>query len=187
MKKKAVLILPLLCVFFLFGCDKAVNNGMLPSFSFDGSDNYTGFADLPANYTIEEAEADGYYVTEGVKAVANIDVWDSFMKKTMGNKNASIRMVSFFKENTDGPYIKDLFYMDELYYCFDSSAEDQVKHPYQYLLTLEGKFGNPLKDSVIIILTDDNTMTFDIVIQSALSSDLSFKKSISPYKLIMIR
>lgn len=187
MRKKIVLILLLLCVILIFGCNKEVNSNSLLSFSFDDSGNYTGFSNLPSNYTIEDAKVDGYYAKVDLKVVANENVWDSFVETSLSKKNTSIRIVSFHTKNTNSPFYKDLFYRDGYYYCFDSSAEDQEKHPYQYLLTLEGQFGNPLKDSIIIILTDDNTLTFDSVIKSALSSDINYWKSISPYKLIMIK
>lgn len=96
-------------------------------------------------------------------------------------------MVLFFKESTDNPYYLDLFYIDGYYYAFDSSAENHEKNPYKYLLKLEGQFGNPIRDTGIILLTDDPTMTFDMVIRSALSSDINYIKSIPPYKLIMFK
>ncbi len=187
MRKKIMLIMLLLCTLLVFGCKKAVSSNDLLNFSFDDSGNYTGFSDLPTNYTIEDAKADGHYVTQGLEVVANKDVWDGFIETSISKKNTSIRKVSFFTENADSPFFEDLFYKDGYYYCFDSSAEDLMKHPYQYLLTLEGQFGKPLRDSVVIILTDDNTLTFDNIMQSAISSDINFKKSISPFKLIMIK
>lgn len=187
MKKKNVLILLLLCVLFVFGCNNAVNSNKLLNFSFDDSGNYTGFSDLPSDYTIEDAKTDGYYATQGLEVVANKNVWDSFVETSLGKKNTSIRIVSFHTKNPNNPFFRDLFFRDGHYYCFDSSAENHEKHPYLYLLTLEGQFGNPIKDSVIIILTDDNTLTFDNVMQSVFSSDINYKKSISPFKLIMIK
>lgn len=154
------------------------------SFSFDNNGNYTGFADLPSSYTIEDAMRDGYYGIQGLEVVANKNVWDSFVEASLNKRNSSMRMVSF---HTDNIYFKDLFYRDGYYYCFDSSAESHEKKPYLYLLTLEGQFGNPLKDSAVIIMTDDNTLTFEKIMQSVLSSDINYIKSISPYKLIMFK
>lgn len=187
MRKKVVLILLLLCVLLVFGCNKKVNSNNLLNFSFDDSGNYTGFSDLPANYTIEDAKTDGCYTTQDLEAVANENIWDSFVEASKNKKNTSIRKVSFHTKNENSPFFEDLFYRDGYYYCFDSSAENQEKHPFLYLLTLEGQFGNPLKDTVIIILTDDNTLTFDNIIQSALSSDINYRKNMSPFKLIMIK
>lgn len=159
-----------------------INNPL--SFSFDDNGNYTGFSDFPLNYTIEDAMSDGYYGIQGLEVVANKNVWDSFVEASLNKRNTSMRIVSF---HTDTIYFKDLFYRDGYYYCFDSSAEKQEKMPYQYLLTLEGQFGNPLNDSAVVIMTDDNTLTFDKIIQAALSSDINYIKSISPYKLIMFK
>ena len=159
----------------------------LLNFSFDENGYYTGFSDIPSNYTIEEAKSDGYFTTQGLGDVVNQDEWDRFVNDSSNKKDASIRMVRFFKESIDSPYFLDLFYKDGHYYAFNSSEENQEKNPFLYLLTLEGKFGNPLRDTGVILLTDDNTLTFDMVMKSALSSDMNYKKSIPPFKLIMFK
>ena len=188
MRKIIALILVLLCIgLLILGCNKIKNSDNLLNFSFDRSGNYTGFSDLPLNYTIEDVKADGYFATQDLEVVANKNIWDSFVETSFRKENASIRIVNFHTESADSPYFLDLFYKDGYYYLFDSSAENQEKHPYLYLLTLEGRFGNPLRDSGIILLTDDNTLTFDKVMRSMLSSNMAYKKSVSPYKLIMFK
>ena len=158
---------------FLVGCGKLAEDDKI-NFSFDENGNYTGFSDLPSNYTVEDAKSDGYFTSMGVEIVANKGLWDRFAEKSHNNNDASIRMVKFYEESDGSPYFKDLFYRDEYYYLFDSSAESHEKQPYRYLLTLEGQFGSPLKDSGVIVLTNDNTLTFDMVMQSALSSDINY-------------
>lgn len=188
MKKAIVLILVLLCIVILIlGCNKIKNSDNLLNFSLDRSGNYTGFSDLPSNYTIEDAKADGYFVIQDLEVVADKNIWDSFVETSFRKENVSIRIVKFYTESADSPYFLDLFYRDGYYYLFDSSAENQEKHPYLYLLILEGQFGNPLRNSGVILLTDDNTLTFDKVMHSMLSSNMDYKKSVSPYKLIMFK
>lgn len=188
MRKIIALILVFLCIVLLiFGCNKIKNSYNLLNFSFDKSGNYTGFSDLPLNYTVEDAKADGYFATQDLEVVANKNIWDSFVETSFCKENASIRIVKFHTESADSPYFLDLFYRDGYYYLFDSSAENQEKHPYLYLMTLEGRFGNPLRDSGIVLLSDDNTLTFDKVMRSMLSSNMNYKKSISPYRLIMFK
>ncbi len=159
----------------------------LLNFSFDESGNYIGFSDLPSNYTIEDAKADGYFTTKDLEIIANKNVWDRFVETSLSKKNSSIRMVKFYSESAGSTYFLDLFYMDGYYYLFDSSAKNQEKYPYKYLLTLEGRFGNPQKDSSVILLTNDNTLTFDMVMRSVFSSNMDYIKSIPPYKLIMVK
>nr|WP_312578010.1 hypothetical protein [Sedimentibacter sp.] len=159
----------------------------LLNFSFDESGNYIGFSDLTSNYTTEGAKADGYFTTKDLEIIANKNVWDSFVETSLSNKNSSIRMIKFYSEGADSTYFLDLFYMDGYYYLFDSSAKNKEKYPYKYLLTLEGRFGNPQRDSSITLLTDDNTLTFDMVMRSVFSSNMDYIKSIPPYKLIMVK
>jgi hypothetical protein len=70
---------------------------------------------------------------------------------------------------------------------FDSSAVNQKKQRYSYMLELEGQFGMPIKDSGVVVLTDDNALTFDKVMKAMFSSDLNYINSISQYKIVMLK
>ncbi len=184
--RKIFALLVLLCITLLiFGCNKEEISGNSPSFSFDKDGYYIGFADLPSDYTFEDAKTEGYFAAQDIENVVNKDVWDNFVAASARKEDSSIRFIIFFKSRDDNPYYSDLFYNEGYYYVFDSTEENQEKTAYKYLLHLKGQFGNPVKDTGVVILTDDDTLTFEQVMQSGLSSDLNYKKSISPYKLIM--
>ncbi|OAB38637.1 hypothetical protein PMSD_06375 [Paenibacillus macquariensis subsp. defensor] len=117
--------------------------------------------------------------------IANNEEWVNFVETATKGNNTGIRMVSFSTEDTTSPYFSDLFFNDGYYYLFDSSSDKQEKQPFLFLLTLEGRFGNPSKDSGVVILTNDNTLSFDVVMKSVLSSNFDYKKSISPYRLVV--
>lgn len=117
--------------------------------------------------------------------IANESVWDHFRSVSSQGKNTAMRMVHFYTDNDLGPYFIDLFYTDGYYYLFDSSSENLAKKPFEYLLKLEGKFGKPLQDSGVIVLTNDNSLTFKTVMMSMLSSSLEFIQSVPEYKLVM--
>lgn len=157
------------------------------NFSFDKNGNYTGFSDLPLSYTIENAKNNGYFVTQDLKVIANKSVWDKFVESSLHRENTSIRIAIFYTEMSDRPYFLDLFYQDGYYYLFDSSSEKQEKQPYLCLLTLEGRFGNPLRDSSVIVLTNDDTLTFDKVMRVMASSSMDFIKSVSPFEIVMFK
>lgn len=185
MRKVISLILVFVCIsLFTVSCSKTDENKSL-KFSFDKSANYVGFSDLPLNYTIEKAKGDGYFVMQNSEIIANKNEWDNFLKVSSRKENTSIRIVKFYSKNSDGPYFSDLFYNDGYYYLFDSSAESQKERPYSYLLTLKGRFGNPVKESTVIVLTNDSTLTFDEVMKAMLSGNTDYVKSISPFKLII--
>ena len=183
--KKLNILLVLLCSFaFLFACSG--NNNLQPEFSFDINSSYTGFDNLPASYTEKEAENDGCLIRYGIKITENQEVWDDFVKAANRGNNISIRM-AYFSDDTDYPYIIDVFYIDGYYYLFENTADSNLKQPYKYLLSLEGKFGSPVRDSGVIILTDDDSLTFDIVMKTMYSSDMNYINSISEYQLIMFQ
>jgi hypothetical protein len=187
MKKVIIIILVFvyITVFFL-GCNKSKNLDTSLNFSFDTSGNYTGFSDLPSNYTLQNAEEDGCYVLKDLEIISNDHIWEKFYVASLRNENTSIRIANFYTEYTDGPYFNDLYYEEGYYYLFDSSGEDQSKYPFSYLLTLEGKIGNPLKDSGFIVLTNDDSLTFDKVWIVMISSNMNVIQSVSPFKIVMI-
>lgn len=188
LKKVIPQILSFICISVLFfGCGKIQTYDKSLNFSFDKNGNYIGFSDLPSNYTIEKAKNDGYFVTQNLDSAANENVWENFVQSSLRKENTSIRIVKFYSGETNSPYFLDLFYKDEYYYIFDSSAENQQKQPYSYLLTLEGKFGNPLRDSSAVVLTNNNNLTFDKLMKAMVSSNLNDSLSISPFKIVMLK
>lgn len=188
MKKGIALILVFVCVAVLiFSCNKTKSGDNSLVFSFDKNENYTGFSNLPKNYTLEDAKEDGYYVTQNLEVIANKSVWDHFVETSLRRENTHIRIVRFYTERAESPYFLDLYYEDGYYYLFDSSAENQKKQPYLHLLVLEGKFGSPLKDSGVTVLTNDDTLTFDTVMKAMLSSNMGYIKSVPPFKLVMFK
>lgn len=156
-------------------------------FSFDDNGNYTGFSNLPIKYTVEDAKEDGYYVKQDSKDISNRELWDDYINDALKGKDISIRIVNFYTETEEDltVHFNDLFFNGSYYYLFDSSSDNQEKQPYKYLLTLEGKFGNPLRDSGVVVLTNDNTLTFNDVMKSLVSSNLEYIKSVSSYRLVM--
>lgn len=156
-----------------------------PAFVFDHDGNYTGFPSLPVNYTAEDAQRDGFYVSQDSKPIANREAWDSFVRDSSQGKNSSVRIAQFYTDNPAGPFFLDLYYRDGSYYLFDSSADDLKKRPYPHLLTLKGQFGNPKRDSGVVVLANDNTLTFDSVMRSMVSSSMEDIKSVPEFQLIM--
>lgn len=157
MKKLIVILLVLTCILSLI---TACSNNSTLEFSFESKELYTGFQNLAQTYSLKNAEKDACVVIQEFKVVENKKVWDKFVKAANRGTNASVRIVGF---NNDGEaqYFIDLFYNDGAYYLFDSSAESLEKQPFEYLLTLEGQYGDSLQDGTFIILTNKNTYTFD--------------------------
>lgn len=184
MKKAFVLFFLLMCAAVaVFGC--AGNGEEPPGFFFGQNGDYTGFTNLPADYTLEEAKKDGTFATQDSKISANRNAWESFVRDASQGKNASVRIVQFYPDNPSSPFFQDLFFKDGNFYLFDSSSDNLKKQPYSYLLALEGRFGNPKRDSGVVVLTNDNTLTFDTVMKSMLSSDMNYIKSVPEFEIII--
>ncbi len=154
-------------------------------FTVDANGNYTGFADLPEHVSVEDAEKAGYVVRQGIDMVANEDVWQRFVETAAAGEDAGVRIANFYKEGAEGPYYTDLFCQDGQYYLFDSTAEEQKSEPYEFMLTLTGQFGNPQQDGGVVVLTNDDTLTFEMVMGLMLSSSTEFIESVPPHRLVM--
>ncbi|WNS44645.1 hypothetical protein [Paenibacillus sp. MMS20-IR301] len=152
--------------------------------TLDGQGQYTGFDGMAEKETIEEAAAAGNVVIRDLEVVAGQEAWDQFIEAADSGINAGLRIAQFFSDEPGSPYYNDLFYQDGKYYLFDNTAKTLVPEPFSYLLTLRGKTGRPLKDSGMIILTDDNRLTFDRVIAAQYSSSTEVINSLPPYTLI---
>lgn len=186
MKKSGVFLLLVVSLVLLAGCNESKTEETSPKFTFDQNIQYTGFQTLPSIYTIEEATKDGYLVTKDLKIIANEDLYSNFLETSSRGKNTSIRLVKFFTdESSKHPFYTDIFYEEGFYYSFDSSAPTQEKEPYQYLLALEGKIGNPLRNSGLIVLSNDQKLTFDQIIGAMISSNMSVIESTPKHQILM--
>lgn len=158
--------------------------GNAVALTLDMRGNYTGFAGLPGDYTIEEAAAAGYVVLHNSELAEGQEVWDQFMDSVVQGGDNGIRMANFFDDETGSPFYCDLFVQDKKYYLFDNTAESQKQEPFAHLLNLTGQVGNPLKDSRFIVLTNDSNLTFEDIWKSMISSDTAVINSIAPYRVV---
>ncbi|WP_066501290.1 hypothetical protein [Abyssisolibacter fermentans] len=176
----------LICIILLISCRSIENSGNTFEQRFDENDNYIGFKDISSEYTLEDAKKDEYYVELDSKVYANYNLWEEFIELSSSGENAFIRIIHFYSnEDSNSPYFLDLYYNDDYYYLFDSSADELKKEKFLFLVTLEGKYGSPLKDTSITILTNNNMMTFDEFTKAMVSSDLKVLQSIMPYRMLM--
>lgn len=180
MKKMSIVCI--LVLLFLLGCSRASDTAL--SLKLDGDGNYTGFRNLPANYTARQAQKDGCYVSVDLKTFGGEEQWKEFIQDALGGKDASIRVVNVVDNR---PYFQDLFYLDDYYRIFDSTSGDLQDYKFKYLLELKGSLPNAANGGIVTILTDDKNLTFNDVMWTFLSSDMNYSKSISPFKLVMIK
>ena len=187
MKNIIRLLLTVACIVgLLTACSEKNNNTTKLAFSLDTNRNYTGFSNLHMHDTVEDAKKNGYVVVQDSVVIANNEAWINFVETAAQGNNSSIRIASFStEEDNTSSYYSDVFFKDCYYYLIDSSSDKQNLQPFSYLLTLEGKFGSQAKDSRVVVLTNDNALTFNVVMKSLLSSSMEYKQSVPSYRLVM--
>ncbi|HPJ22470.1 MAG TPA: hypothetical protein PLP30_11805 [Clostridia bacterium] len=183
--KKSVpqLFILLMIVLIIFtSCN--TNDTFAPVLSLDEKGVYTGFRNAPESVTLESAESLGYIVIDGQRVAENKDVWDKFVDDSSRKKDASARLVYFL--NNKSVYLVDIFYSGGRYFIFDSSAEEPKSSGFDYLLTLEGSFGMPARETRLHILADDSSITFDKYMTAMFSSNTEVIQSVQPSRMIMM-
>lgn len=187
MKMTIALLLVVTSIVGLSTACSEKNSIVTIAFSLDSNGSYTGFSNLPKHYTIEDAEKDGCFVMQDLKVIANDELWANFCETAAQGKNTGIRIANFYTKDTNSPYFIDLFFNNGYYYKFYSSSDSQEKQPFLYLLTLEGQDGIPAKDSRAVVLSNDNTLTFYIVMKSMYSSNSEYIQSVSPFSWVILQ
>lgn len=177
---KKMSIIPFFLILLLFPACTG-KSATTPFSRLDINGNYTGFTDLPMNYTPEQAEKDGCYVLVDSETAVGEQNWKDFVKKASKGEDSNLRIVNITKNEI---YFSDLFYENGYYRVFKSTSEDLKDHKFRYLLTLEGTLRNAATSGSVTILTDDKSLTYDDVMWTFLSSDTRYIKSIPPFKLL---
>lgn len=169
------------------GCSSEnTDQAQAAAMKLDASGYYTGFSGLPVHYTVEQAETDRVMVMQNSEVIAGQELWDQFEETAAQGGDAGIRLVSFFDNEADSPFFADLYYNDGAYYLFDSTAETQEKHPFSYMLSLRGQIGSSQKESGMVVLTNDSSLTLKQVWQSMISSDTAVRSLVAPYRMVRI-
>lgn len=175
--KKVCLLIAFIILFILpYGCSSQQHK---PIFKLDKSGNYTGFLNLPTDYTPEEALEDGCFVvvedseTDRTKLYGGKEHWKAFLKASTKGEDVALRVVSFLSE---GIFYDDLFYCNGYYHHFyhdrNSLSDNSPDTPYLYLRELTGKLGIQSKDYTIYVLTNSLELTYKDVIGTFASSSM---------------
>ena len=175
--KRSALILAVILVLLLFaacGSEPAV---------------YTALEDIPEDYTVEQAKADGCVVHENGDISSGQEYWEQFLKDANRGKEASVRLANYYELGDPSRYgaeyyesIKDeypkLFLTDLTYdgtqYTVRSIEDgEEYVRTYRYLLRYEGEAETQYAtyDSYIrYVLTNDETVTWEELRAGMLSS-----------------
>lgn len=189
MKKKplrttaTILITIMIFAGLLSSCSKTER--FSPEFLVDADGVYSGFDNVTESLDIEKAASLGYVAIDGQRIAENSDVWENFVSDSTRGNDSSVRLVYFYTNKS--VYIIDVFYNNGQYYLFDSSVEKQNTDGFDNLLRLEGSFGMPARDTIVLLLADDESITFDQYMTAMFSSSTEVIKSVQPSRLIMLQ
>lgn len=184
MKKLFLFIGVIVMLLSLSACGSTKSeNEYEPILKLDDKGNYTGFLNLPEDYTPDKALEDGCFVVAedsekkgSPKLYGGKEHWDAFHDTSSKGEEAFLRVVTFLPE---GIFYNDLYYSDGYYHHFHNDrntlSDTPKDRPYKYLRALTDKFGNPPKDSTMYVLTDSLELTFKDVMWSMLSSSMEAK------------
>jgi hypothetical protein len=129
---------------------------------------YTGFADIPAGLTVDDAVKQGWYVIEEGTLLSGTEAWQEFLAQSEDGKDAFLRVAHFIEEEF---FYTDLYHIDGMYYyCQNNNGDITPVKSYTYLRALTDLWGNPKKEHTVYVLTDNPDLTHHDVMQSYLSS-----------------
>ena len=186
MKKFVAIILTAILTLSLFACAEREEKGENIEISYNDG-KYSGFSDIPDNYTVDDAINDGCLVIETLDVGTNVhgvemsktgrtegyEHWVSFLEKSQNGEDAFLRVAHFIRGTG---YYQDLYYSDGKYTIFDFNeygiSEGESYSLLRRLDGMTGPVGNQ-KEAHYYVLTDSTELTYHDVSWSYLSSSIS--------------
>lgn len=153
------------------------------------SDDILTFKDIPENYSLEQAKADGCVVHENSDVTSGKEIFDIFYKTVSSGKKAKVRLAFYYtlddpshydpdyyesiKDDYPALYIQDLSFDGEKYTLRQYEDGKEIVESYDYLM----KYNEPAMSPYAVfdsteeyILTNDNTVTYQNILKSMFSS-----------------
>lgn len=157
------MVLLMCSMLILVSCSKTNNSN-------DSLPEYLNFNELPLNYTLENAKADGCVVFKDLSLISGQTEWSKFRKLVKGKKAATVRIAEYYSKENPSLVLIDL--------SFDGSAylvteEDGVKKQYNYLNHYKVDAGKDASYSTLdcYILVNQKDVSFDELERSRISSN----------------
>ena len=179
---KKIIYFALLCAAVLTGCNEKEETG---------GKSFVPLEELPADYTLHDAKADGCVILENGDVTSGQNFWDSFVEQSKRDEDAYVRYCHYYTIEDPSRYapeyyeeIKDEYpkmYVFDLNYDAASNTytvrhfeEDrEITESYKYLMRYED---TPESASATYIsctryvLTNDNTVSWDDISYGMYSS-----------------
>ncbi len=195
MKKIIAIILAGILILSLFSCSGGEENRENIDITYDDGGKYSGFSDIPENYSVDDAIDDGCLVIETLDDGTNVhgvsmsktgrtegyEHWVSFVERSQNGEDAFLRVAHFIRGTG---YYHDLYYSDGKYTIFDLNEYGVSEgESYSLLRRLEGMAGageNRHEDH-FYVLTDSTEVTYNDITHRMFSSTY-FPGEVVPYE-----
>lgn len=163
---------------FTGACSTPAPSGLLP------------LQELPDDYSLEQARADGCVVYENGDITSGQELWDAFLDAAVQKRQpASIRLGFYYtlddpshydpdyyeeiKDRYPVLYMQDLTYDGKVYTIRHFEDGEEIVRTYQYLMRYEGAAESPhasFQSYVRYVLTNDNAVTWQDLMRGMFSS-----------------
>lgn len=168
------MMMGLLCVLLLAGCA--------------GTPALAPLEELPADYSLEQAKADGCLITENGEVTSGQEAWDRFLQAAEAGKPTVVRTGDYYtldasrctpeyyaaaKDDYPLFFLADLSYDGEQYTVTSYQDGKKREESYAYLRRFEGPAESPTasyRSYVRYILTNNDTASWEEIFFSAASS-----------------
>ena len=196
MKKRLfVIFVIVLLVFALSSCFDRIGNFEKINISYGEDGVYSGFSDIPDNYSVDDAIDDGCLVIETLDDGTNIhgvsmsktgrtegyEHWVAFVEKSQRGEDVFLRVAHFIRGTG---YYHDLYYSDGKYTIFDfDEYEISEGKSYSLLRRLDGMAGTGefQREHHFFVLTDSTEVTYNDITHRMFSSTYS-PDEVVPYE-----
>ena len=153
------------------------------------SPDYIPYGEVPADYTLGQAKADGCVVFEDGDITSGQELWDDFVRLSDDGMPCVIRLVNYYTLEGQGNMSAELYEQEkdkypQMYWAdltFEKSkykwytVENGVEYnrEFKYMKYMEDTFENPSSDHAgaeYFYLVDDRSVTHDDIMRSMFSS-----------------
>lgn len=148
------------------------------------NNEYIGFNDADTSISKQECIDRGYLILDGIMIEDNYDKVQDFIDTSERGDTYRLRIAMFDKEEL---FYIDLIYCDGGYYCYYMDEDSYPAEPYAELLVLEGKFGMPVQEYKMVVISDNPSLTFDEVNEAMFSSSMPFSESVGRHRIVLFR
>lgn len=171
-------VLTVLMLVVLTGCEQLKEKEPEMPGRTKGKESYTGFENIDSDYSTEDVINGGGMVCTQTGITGGRTNWDHFMKTVGEKKSARIRIMQ--KISGEDAFYKDVIYDGEEFRMIVSVNPEEYDFTYKYLLDLKGRRTKKSKESHLVILTDEEELPFETVIEN----ESGRKKCEENYQLI---